>query len=234
MRCLHLFNGIGGFALAADRMGWENVAHCEIDSFCNRIMKKHYPNSIKHEDIKTTDFRIYRGRIDLISGGFPCQDISIASRTSKGIDGEKSGLWRELVRAIAEVQPRYVVIENSTAILSRGFERLLFEVSQIGYNAEWHCLKGNQFGVPQRRKRLFLILYPAGYGNGMAKGQILTGWDKLEYTAWGHTRDRVYGVADDVPCRVDRHRALGNSVIVQIVYQIFRAIAANQLKSLNL
>lgn len=110
LKCGHLFNGIGGFALAAHWMGWENVMHCEIDPFGNKVMNYHFPNSYQHEDIRTTDFTIWRGRIDLLTGGFPCQPYSSAGKR-KGTADERH-LWPEMLRAIREVSPRWIVAEN--------------------------------------------------------------------------------------------------------------------------
>jgi DNA (cytosine-5)-methyltransferase 1 len=116
MRCGHLFNGIGGFALAAAWMKWENVMHCEIDPFCNRVMNHHFPNSYQHEDTRTTDFRIWRGKIDLLTGGFPCQPASTAGKRSGKADDR--WLWPETKRAIVEIRPRIVVLENVNGLVS--------------------------------------------------------------------------------------------------------------------
>ena len=103
MKHLSLFSGIGGFDLAASWMGWENVAHCEINEFCRKVLKYHFPNSISHEDIKKTDFSPYRGTINIVSGGFPCQPYSLAGkRLGKNDDRH---LWPEMLRAIREIKP---------------------------------------------------------------------------------------------------------------------------------
>lgn len=116
LKHISLFTGIGGFDLAAEWMGWENVAHCEIDPFCRRLLKYYWKNSISYEDIKKTDFTIWRRRIDILTGGFPCQPFSTAGHR-KGTDDDRY-LWDEYLRAIREIQPRFVVAENVTGILS--------------------------------------------------------------------------------------------------------------------
>ncbi len=224
MKHLGLFEGIGGFSLAAKKMGWQTVAVCELAETPKQILRKRFPETIIHEDITTTDFTIYRERVDVLTGGFPCQNLSIATNAPIGIDEAKSGLWREMLRATREIQPTFIVIENSHLLLKRGFERLLFEFSELGYDAEWQCVQGFQVGIPQRRKRVYVILYPVGFGDRLPEGKICTGWDKSEYPAWRDSDPRIYGVAHGVSNRVDRHRALGNSLIPEIPLQIFKQI----------
>jgi DNA (cytosine-5)-methyltransferase 1 len=107
MKHAAIFNGIGGFQLAAAMMGWENTMSCEIDDFCNTITKYHFPNCIQHKDVRTTNFTIYRGLIDILTGGFPCQPYSNAGKR-KGKEDERH-LWPEMLRAIKEIQPGWVV-----------------------------------------------------------------------------------------------------------------------------
>lgn len=240
MRCGHLFNGISGFGLAAHWMGWENIMHCEIDPFCNRVMKHHFPNSFQHEDIRTTDFRIWRGKIDLITGGFPCQDISVVGK-GKGITGQKSGLWVEAYRAIDEIRPRFVVLENSSELLKKGFENILYPLSEIGYNVEWECFRAIDFGYPHIRERLFILAYADGvrwesdYEECGILPQVLNR-EILPYKApdiflslGRPDRTRNFeGLQLDhgFPGELDKDsiRALGNAIVPQVAYQIFKAI----------
>lgn len=240
MRCGHLFNGIGGFPLAAHWMGWQNIFHCEIDDFCNKVMNKHFPNSIQHGNIKEQDFTGYRGAIDLITGGFPCQDISIVG-SGRGITGEKSGLWLHMHRAIDEIRPRIVVIENSSELLKKGFEKVLYPLSQIGYNVEWDCFQANQFGRPHKRKRLFIVAYANGIGRegDYEKCGILS---KVSYRSdlqdtppdlllslerFDRTKNFANVRMDNgFPEELDKPgiRALGNAIVPQVALQIFKAI----------
>lgn len=128
-----LFSGIGGFETGAEWVGIETLWNCEIEPFQRSILKKHFPNTKQYEDIKELS---NPGYVDIISGGFPCQDISIAGK-GVGITGSRSGLWSEMHRVIREVRPRYVIIENSPMLLVRGFERVLCDLSKTGYDAEW-------------------------------------------------------------------------------------------------
>lgn len=123
-----LFSGIGGFETGAEWVGIETLWNCEIEPFQRSILKKHFPNTKQYEDIKELS---NPGYVDIISGGFPCQDISIAGK-GVGITGSRSGLWSEMHRVIREVRPRYVIIENSPMLLVRGFERVLCDLPKQG------------------------------------------------------------------------------------------------------
>jgi len=113
-----LFSGIGGFDLAASWLNWENVFQCEIDPFCRAVLKKHFPETLRYEDIKKTDFRTHRGTIDVLSGGFPCQPFSVAGQR-KGTEDDRN-LWPEMLRAIREIQPSWVVGENVHGLINWG------------------------------------------------------------------------------------------------------------------
>lgn len=155
----HLFNGIGGFGLAAHWMGWVNVMHCEIDPFCNRVMNYHFPNSYQHEDIRTTDFTIWRGRIDLITGGDPCQPSSVAGKR-KGKEDERY-LWPEYYRAVKEIRPRWIVNENVPGTVSNGIlDQKISDLEDAGYS--WWApfiIPASAVGAPHKRDRVWLVAY---------------------------------------------------------------------------
>ena len=166
MRVLDLFSGIGGFSLGLERAGMQTVAFCEIDPFCRKVLAKHWPKAPIYDDIRTlTQAQLATDGItvDLICGGFPCQDISVAGKGA-GITGERSGLWREYARLIGEVRPRYVIVENVAALRSRGLGRVLGDLAALGYNAEWHCIPAFAVGAPHRRDRLWIVGFPNGDG----------------------------------------------------------------------
>jgi DNA (cytosine-5)-methyltransferase 1 len=152
-----LFSGIGGFDLAAERVGWEIKWQVEIDPYCTKVLEKHWPHVRRYGDIKRLR---YPSRVDVICGGFPCQDISQAGKRA-GIDGTRSGLWREMARIVRAVRPRYVVVENVSALLARGLGRVLGDLAACGYDAEWDCIPAFAVGAPHRRDRVFLVAYPA-------------------------------------------------------------------------
>lgn len=164
MNCAHLFNGIGGFALAAHRMGWTNVMHCEIDPFCNKVMNHQFPNSYQHEDIRTTDFTVWRGRIDLLTGGFPCQPYSTAGQR-KGTADDRH-LWPEMLRAIREIQPGWIVGENVRGLTNWNgglvFDQVQAELEDEGYEVLPFLLPACGVGAPHRRDRIWFIAHAPG------------------------------------------------------------------------
>jgi DNA (cytosine-5)-methyltransferase 1 len=165
LRVLDLFSGIGGFSLGLERTGgFETVAFCEIEPFCQRVLAKHWPKVPIYDDVRElTGARLAADGIavDVICGGFPCQDISTAG-SGIGIEGERSGLWRDYARLIGELRPRYVFVENVAALLNRGLDRVLGDLAALGFDAEWHCIPACAVGAPHRRDRLWLAAYASG------------------------------------------------------------------------
>ena len=162
MRVLDLFSGIGGFSLGLNRAGMQTVAFCEIDPFCRRVLAKHWPEVPCHDDIRTltADWLAENGLWpDVICGGFPCQDISVAGKGA-GISGERSGLWREYARLIGEIRPRYVIVENVSAMLGRGLGDVLGDLAAIGYGCVWHCIPASHIGAHHQRDRVWIVAYP--------------------------------------------------------------------------
>jgi DNA (cytosine-5)-methyltransferase 1 len=153
-----LFAGIGGFDLGFERAGFEIRWQVEIDPFCRAVLAMHWPQVRRYEDIRTV-VGAELEPVDVLCGGFPCQDISFAGRGG-GIDGARSGLWGEFDRLIGLLRPAYVVVENVAALLTRGLGRVLGDLAARGYDAEWDCLPASAFGAPHRRDRLWLVAYP--------------------------------------------------------------------------
>ena len=162
MRVLDLFSGIGGFSLGLERAGMTTVAFCEIDPYCRAVLRKHWPDVPCYDDVRLlTAQRLAADGIsvDVICGGFPCQDISCAG-AGAGIEGERSGLWREYSRLIGELRPRYVIVENVAALLGRGLGVVLGDLAALGFDAEWHCIPASAVGAPHRRDRVWIVAYP--------------------------------------------------------------------------
>ena len=157
MRFGELFAGIGGFSLGLERAGMQCAWQVEIDPYAQAVLKKHWPDVPKHEDVRTFppqgDYAV-----DLICGGFPCQDISVAGRGA-GLAGERSGLWYEFARIVGVLRPRYVVVENVAALLTRGMDAVLGTLSTLGYDAEWHVIPASAVGAPHRRERVWIVAY---------------------------------------------------------------------------
>ena len=159
MNVLDLFSGIGGFSLGLERAGMKTVAFCEVDKKCQQVLKKHWPDVPIFDDVTTLKGKDIEETVDVICGGFPCQDISLAGKGA-GLEGKRSGLWSEFKRLIEEIKPKYAIIENVSALRSRGLDQVLREISEIGYDAEWHCITAASIGAPHRRDRIWIVAYP--------------------------------------------------------------------------
>lgn len=169
MKVGSLFSGIGGFELGFERAGFEVAWQVEIDPWCRKVLAKHWPSVPRYEDVREVGAHNL-APVDVIIGGFPCQDISAAGKGA-GIDGERSGLWREYARLIDELRPRYAVMENVGALLYRGLGRVLGDLAEIGYDADWQILPASAFGAPHRRERIWIVAYPTHQGVERGSGQ---------------------------------------------------------------
>ena len=157
---LDLFSGIGGFSLGLERTGgFRTVAFCEINPYCQAVLRKHWPGVPIHEDVKKLTAADVTDKIGVICGGFPCQDISSAGR-KVGISGARSGLWKEYARIVREFQPQFVIVENSAALLNRGMGDVLGDLAALGYGCEWHCIPASALGAPHGRDRVWIVAYP--------------------------------------------------------------------------
>jgi DNA (cytosine-5)-methyltransferase 1 len=175
-RVLDLFSGIGGFSLGLERTGgFRTVAFCEIDPFCRRVLAKHWPRVPQYDDVRllTAERLAADGiAVDVICGGFPCQDISVAGKGG-GLAGERSGLWSEIARLAGELRPQYLLVENVSAILSRGLDKVLGDLAAIGLDAEWHCIPASAVGAPHRRDRFWLVANArGGRRSGSSGGEV--------------------------------------------------------------
>jgi len=248
-----LFSGIGGFDLAASRNGIENVFHCEINPFCRKVLKYHFPNSKEHDDITKTNFTVYRGSIDILSGGFPCQDASKAKQNGErqsGLQGAKTGLYWEMLRAITEIQPRFVVAENVADItdINGGYDffQILKSLWEIGYNVEWRNFYAGSFGAPHLRERCYMVAYSNGIGVQETKPILSNVGKKIHPGNWhidgADSQDGLpwddeskIPVVDDglspeldgitIPkWRNETIQAAGNAIVPQIAEAIFKQI----------
>lgn len=153
---LDLFSGIGGFSLGLERAGMRTISLCEIDPFCRRVLAKHWPEIPILGDIKEVE--VFPSA-DVICGGFPCQDVSRAGKGA-GLSGARSGLFRELVRAIRMVRPKFAIMENVADLLNRGMGEVVGSLADIRYDAEWDCLPAYSCGSPQERDRVWIVAFP--------------------------------------------------------------------------
>jgi DNA (cytosine-5)-methyltransferase 1 len=236
LRVLDLFSGIGGFSLGLERTGgFETVAFCEIEPFPRAVLAKHWPEVPCYEDVRTlTAERLAADGIsvDVLCGGFPCQDLSLAGRLA-GMDGTRSGLWSEVARLVGELRPRYAILENVANLLSGPsgrpggwFARVLGDLAEIRYDAEWHCIPAGNLGTPHERDRVWAVAYPHG---SQCEGRGLSGRIHQEYTnarrsSWWEDQPVIQRTANGVPSQSHRLKALGNAVVPQIPEMIGRAI----------
>jgi len=215
-----LFAGIGGFDLGFERAGFDIKWQVEIDPFCQRVLAQHWPDVPRYGDVRTIE-RL--PRVDVVVGGFPCQDISFAGNGA-GLAGERSGLWGEFDRIVGLVRPRYTVVENVAALTVRGLGRVLSDLATRGFDAEWACLPACAFGAPHTRRRVFIVAYAnclngrPGFRDSITRAfRPLQTFDSFEDSRAGYRArmadpSALYRDADGVPNRLERNRAIGNSV----------------------
>jgi len=163
MNELALFAGAGGGILGGHLLGWRTVCAVEWDPYaasvlCARQNDGVLPTFPVWDDVRTFDGKPWRGIVDVVSGGFPCQDISSAGRGA-GLDGERSGLWREMARVVGEVRPRFVFVENSPALTRRGGTRVIGDLAALGYDAQWDVMGAAHVGAPHQRDRIWIVAY---------------------------------------------------------------------------
>lgn len=173
MRVLDLFSGIGGFSLGLERAGMRTVRFVEIDEHCRSVLAEHWPDVPREEDVRRVEFQ--SGEADVICGGFPCQDVSLAGKRA-GVAGARSGLYREVVRALRVVRPRFAIVENVAALLGFGMGRVLGDVAEDGYDAEWDCISACDVGAPHGRDRVWITLADANKLQRANGGGSPNGW----------------------------------------------------------
>jgi DNA (cytosine-5)-methyltransferase 1 len=255
MNVLDLFSGIGGFSLGLERAGMETAAFCEFDLHARTILREHWPNVPIYEDVREVNIGRLQSDgivgIDIITGGFPCQDLSSAGKRS-GIYGSRSGLWGELFRIMCEIRPKYTVFENVAGLLTgesgRWFDRLLCDMAEGGFILEWECIPASSIGAPHHRDRVYGVAYPSevGWRGIFSKADLAVKRDMGEHQrvdwfgsgagSWanwqGETRQEIFSQPliarknDGFSSWVDRNSRLGNAVVPEIPERIGRAIMA--------
>lgn len=249
-----LFSGIGGFELAASWMNWDNVFNCELEPFCRKVLNYHFPNSIQHEDIRTTDFSIYRGKIDLLTMGVPCQPYSLSGER-KGTEDPRH-LWPEAYRSVREIQPAFVVFENVYGLVNWDggvvFDQVQADLEVEGYETAPFILPACAVGRDQRRDRLWIVAYNKCFRRWKESEARLEmdewllqerKWQQsaIRHTArsfpsWLDAATDLCGVVHGVSGRLVNEtfpgwrtkslHAFGNAIVPQVAFQIFKAIQA--------
>ena len=244
-----LFAGIGGFDLGFERAGMICKWQLEIDDYATKVLTKHWPNVHRERDIRECGQHNLQ-RVDVICGGFPCQDISYAG-LGAGLDGERSGLFFEALRVVRELQPRAIVLENVAALLTRGLDRVLGTLAEIGFDAEWHCIPAAAVGAPHIRDRVFVLAYDRGFVVPRRtiftkERRVQNEWQR-QAEKWGlhwvesevgtSSLCRIQGswndsvhkpefrrMVDGVPDQLDRLRCLGNATVPQVAEYVGRRV----------
>lgn len=244
-----LFAGIGGFDLGFERAGMKCKWQVEINEYASKILAKHWPKVHRETDICGVGKHNLK-RVDVICGGFPCQDISFAG-LGAGLAGARSGLFFEAVRVVCELRPKIVVLENVAALLSRGMAEVLGCMAEIGYDAEWYCFPAGGLGAPHIRDRMFIILQAVPdevshldsyelapiHPNHEHKWARWRKWksgvneEARGVSSWS-TEPGVERVVYGLPNRVDRIRGLGNSVVPQVA-EFIGEIVMDRMKAIR-
>lgn len=234
MNELALFAGAGGGILGGKLLGWRTICAVEIEPYAASVLVARQNDGILApfpiwDDICTFDGRPWRGLVDVVSGGFPCQDISPAGK-GKGITGAKSGLWREMRRVVKEVQPRFVFVENSQALRKRGLSVVLRDLAALGYDAKWGVFGVRQFGADHIRDRIFIVAsnsdLPQREGNGSAIGihQKHTNFGRSD---WWKSEPGLERVAHGVAGQMDRLKAIGNGQVPAVVELAWKTLTSD-------
>jgi len=233
---LALFAGAGGGILGGHLLGWRTVCAVEWEAYpasvlCARQNDGLLPPFPIWDDVQTFDGKPWRGIVDVVSGGFPCQDISSAGKGA-GIDGERSGMWREMARIIHEVRPRYAFVENSPMLTSRGLGIVLGDLASMGFDARWGVLGAADVGAKHQRDRIWIVATNTRYSQqgqqessvrqkcgesiGEKSGNLCKDLPKPIFRnnkQWWSIEPNVGRVADGVAARVDRLKAIGNGQV---------------------
>lgn len=236
MRVLDLFSGIGGFSLGLERAGMKTKAFCEIEPYPRKVLAKHWPGVPIYDDVRRID---YSGAVDLVTAGFPCQDISFAGQGA-GLSGERSGLYWYILRTLRMVGRPKLMLENVAALLSRGMGSVLGSLAQIGYDSEWHCIPASSIGAPHHWDRCWIV---ADDWSKRGQRSFPHKIQRLPAFSWckngrGITElpdrsdlyeSKLCGGGNGVSKRLD---ATGNAVMPQIVELIGRAILETEASRL--
>ena len=248
MNELALFAGAGGGILGGKLLGWRTVCAVERDAYAAQVLAQrqndgHLEPFPIWSDVTSFDGKPWRGIVDVVSGGFPCQDISVAGKGA-GITGARSGLWKEFARIIGEVRPRYAFIENSPALVTRGLGTVICDLAALGFDAEWGVISAADVGANHRRERLWVVADSGEKRHELAEHEIQAGRDAFIYgregladsykaqregmqcacgsdqehadigaRSWWETEPRLDRVANGLAYQVDRLAAIGNGQV---------------------
>ena len=239
MNELALFAGAGGGILGGKLLGWTTKCAVEIDPYCRSVLLARQRDGILEpfpiwDDVTTFSGTEWRGHIDVVSGGFPCVDISTAGGANrKGLDGEKSGLWTEMARIICEVRPRFAFVENSPAITFRGLNRVLGDLAEMGFDARWGVFSAGDIGARHERERMWIVGCNRDTDR-LPEIEIekIHGWKASEpirdLSAWISSEPRMGRKHYGVDCWMDRLKALGNGQVPRVAALAWEILSGNK------
>jgi DNA (cytosine-5)-methyltransferase 1 len=251
MNELALFAGAGGGILGGKLLGWRTVCAVEWEAYPASVLCARQNDGLLEtfpiwDDVQTFDGHPWRGIVDVVSGGFPCQDLSTAKwGGGAGLDGERSGLWKEMGRIIGEVRPRFVFVENSPMLVNNGLDRVLADLSKLGFDARWGIVGADFVGAPHRRERFWLVahsnsdrLYDGSNKRNNLHGQKICEekpqnwhgvWSKanecLSTDDWKTFATEFYGMDDGMASRLDRIKACGNGQVPEVAAKAWRILS---------
>ncbi|MBD9415887.1 DNA cytosine methyltransferase [Pseudomonas sp. PDM16] len=233
MNELALFAGAGGGILAGKLLGWHTVCAVELDAYrARRLMQRQNEGHLSPfpiwDDVRTFDGRPWKGIVDVVSGGFPCVDITRAGK-KVGIEGEASGLWVEMARIIREVRPRYAYVENAAELPHRGLGRVLADLAELGFDARWGVLGSDDIGADHQRKRTWVVADSMPWIQPLGR-DISGSRRQQEQIAWNAHRQAVcepgfLGRPDGMADRMDRNRAIGDGQDPRVAAAAFRLLS---------
>ena len=234
MNELALFAGAGGGILGGKLLGWRTVCAVEWEPYAAGVLAQRQNDKVLEpfpiwDDVQTFDGRPWAGAVDVVSGGFPCQDISTAGKRA-GIDGERSGMWKHMARVVSEVRPAFVFVENSPALTFRGLGTVLGDLAALGFDAAWCVLSAADLGAPHLRERIWIVARHPDQGDERAKRRVQemcvgTGRVRADPSGWWATEPGVGRVADGVAHRSNRFAAAGNGQVARVAAAAFTLLA---------
>ena len=232
MNELALFAGAGGGILGGHLLGWRTICAVEWESYpasvlCARQNDGLLPPFPIWDDVQTFDGKPWRGIVDVISGGFPCTDISAAGKGA-GIEGKASGMWKEMGRIIGEIRPKYAFIENSPMLTFRGLESVLCDLAKMGFDAEWGCISAADFGANHERERIWIVATNSDMPQLQRRRISSRIYQENSHTSnacWWKDSSNVYRMDDGVAARVDRLKAIGNGQVPKVAANAWRILS---------
>ena len=250
MNELALFAGVGGGILGGHLLGWRTVCAVEWDAYAASVLVQRQndgclPPFPIWDDVQTFDGRPWRGRVDVVSGGFPCQDISCAGKGA-GIDGERSGMWGHMARIVGEVRPRFVFVENSPMLVGRGLARVLADLTSLGYDSRWAVLGAHHVAAPHKRDRIWIVADSQRTGlegqsrneqRGSKPGRKCkeagrsVGSQSVcggKHSDWWDVEPGLGRVVDGMAHRVDRLKCIGNGQVPQCAALAWKILRPNE------